>query len=538
MNSALVAHTYYRNLQLSTGRVDYDYVIDKFNQAGWVVYSYDNDENLSQVGEISLDYYTPDGLLDTAKSGLSQDQVTKFIYNSYGDVLTQTTITGTTQVHKMTLTYDSVGREKTKKEDIVGVTTPDYDYSYDSLGRLTEVKDGATTISQYTYDNNGNRHTSIDSGGSVSYTYDNQDRLTNAGIYTYTYSQNGERQSKTNTLTSEVTYYTYDSFGNLISVQLPNGDVVTYEIDALNRRVGKKKNGILQSRYIYMDALRIAAELDGSMQLKRRFGYATKSNIPDYYVEAGVKYRIISDQVGSPRLVFNIDNASIVAAMNHSEFGKVVANTNTSLNLPFGFAGGLWDEDTGLLRFGARDYDPETGRWTSKDPIGFLGGDTNLYAYVGGNPMSYIDPSGLESEVVIWEPTGWGSSSFGHISASINGTAYSFGPGGMWTGSSGAYNLANSFRNGVGIKLSLTPDQEKKFEQSLKGDQGKYNSVTNNCGDAVERGLSAAGVNAGNSLLPVSIGTSLLGVPQFSGTSFYTPINGSNDFFRRAPWAR
>lgn len=56
--------------------------------------------------------------------------------------------------------------------------------------------------------------------------------------------------------------------------------------------------------------------------------------------------------------------------------------------------GGLFDADTKLIRFGARDYDPTVGRWTTKDPIGFNGGDTNLYAYVGGDPMSYVDPSG------------------------------------------------------------------------------------------------------------------------------------------------
>jgi RHS repeat-associated protein len=46
---------------------------------------------------------------------------------------------------------------------------------------------------------------------------------------------------------------------------------------------------------------------------------------------------------------------------------------------PFGFAGGLYDADTGLVRFGARDYDAETGRWTGKDPIRFAGGQANLY---------------------------------------------------------------------------------------------------------------------------------------------------------------
>lgn len=62
---------------------------------------------------------------------------------------------------------------------------------------------------------------------------------------------------------------------------------------------------------------------------------------------------------------------------------------------PFGFAGGIYDQHTKLTRFGARDYDAETGRWTAKDPIGFAGGDPNLSVYVGNDPVNFIDPSGL-----------------------------------------------------------------------------------------------------------------------------------------------
>jgi RHS repeat-associated protein len=57
--------------------------------------------------------------------------------------------------------------------------------------------------------------------------------------------------------------------------------------------------------------------------------------------------------------------------------------------------GGLYDPDTKLVRFGARDYDPETGRWTTKDPIGFGGGDANVYGYVVNNPVNWVDPLGL-----------------------------------------------------------------------------------------------------------------------------------------------
>jgi RHS repeat-associated protein len=79
--------------------------------------------------------------------------------------------------------------------------------------------------------------------------------------------------------------------------------------------------------------------------------------------------------------------------MDYDGFGQVLVDTSPGFQ-PFGFAGGLYDRDTGLVRFGARDYDAQTGRWTNKDPIRFAGG-LNLYAYCANDPVSMKDPSGL-----------------------------------------------------------------------------------------------------------------------------------------------
>jgi len=78
----------------------------------------------------------------------------------------------------------------------------------------------------------------------------------------------------------------------------------------------------------------------------------------------------------------------------------VTLDTNPGFQ-PFGFAGGLYDRDTRLTRFGARDYDAETGRWTVKDPIGFSGGINayNLYEYVQNNPVNWMDPLGLTTYI-------------------------------------------------------------------------------------------------------------------------------------------
>jgi RHS repeat-associated protein len=102
--------------------------------------------------------------------------------------------------------------------------------------------------------------------------------------------------------------------------------------------------------------------------------------------------RILSNYLGSARLVDHVHGA-VAQRIDYDEFGVVTNDTSPGFQ-PFGFAGGLYDPDTQLVRFGARDYDPETGRWTAKDPIGFAGGDTNLYGYVVSDPVNSMDATG------------------------------------------------------------------------------------------------------------------------------------------------
>ena len=95
----------------------------------------------------------------------------------------------------------------------------------------------------------------------------------------------------------------------------------------------------------------------------------------------------------SLRVVADI-NHNIIKEVTYDTFGNILNDTNQNFKIPFGFAGGLYDSDTKLTRFGYRDYDAYTGKWTAKDPIDFSDGDTNLYGYVLGDPVNFIDPEG------------------------------------------------------------------------------------------------------------------------------------------------
>uniref|UniRef100_A0A0U1PC97 Teneurin-like YD-shell domain-containing protein n=1 Tax=Mizugakiibacter sediminis TaxID=1475481 RepID=A0A0U1PC97_9GAMM len=171
-------------------------------------------------------------------------------------------------------------------------------------------------------------------------------------------------------------------------------------IDGQGRRIGKKANGALVQGFLYQDALKPAAELDGQGNVVARFVYGTRVNVPDYMIKGGKTYRIIADHLGSPRLVVDTAMGEIAQQLDYDAWGRITQDTNPGFQ-PFGFAGGLYDRDIGLIRFGARDYDPETGRWTAKDPIGFTIRATALHSYAANDPVQFIDQTGL----AIWTGT-------------------------------------------------------------------------------------------------------------------------------------
>jgi len=357
------------------------------NGANPVAFTYDADSLLTGAGSLTLTRNAQNGLLTGSTLGVVTDSRT---YSTFGELGSYTANVGGSPVFSTAYTRDKLGRITQKVETIGGVTTT-FDYDYDLAGRLIQVKENSVVTASYTYDSNGNRLTGPGLGSSP--TYDDQDRLLQYGPNSYTYTANGELATKT--VGTNTTTYTYDELGNLTRVVLPSGAQIDYLIDGQNRRIGKKVNGTLMQDFLYDGVLRLVAELDGAGSLVSRFVYGSRVNVPDYMIKGGVTYRIISDHLGSPRLVVDVATGTVAQQLDYDEFGNVLTDTNPGFQ-PFGFAGGLYDPDTGLVRFGARDYDAETGRWTTKDPIRFSGGDTNLYGYVLSDPVNFVDPLGLE----------------------------------------------------------------------------------------------------------------------------------------------
>jgi RHS repeat-associated protein len=353
-----------------------------------ITFQYDNDSLLTGAGNLSLSRNPQNGLLTGTTLGSVADT---WSYNGFGEPVNYSATISGTAGYAVQYSRDSLGRIETKTETIGGGTMV-YSYTYDLAGRLSEVWQNGVLSSTYTYDDNGNRLSLTTSGGTVSGSYDDQDRLTQYGATTYTYTANGELLSKTTGV--QTTTYQYDALGNLMAVTLPDDTQIEYIVDGTNRRIGKRVNGVLVQGFLYENQLNPIAELDGSGNIVSRFVYASRANAPDYIIRGGATYRLIADHLGSPRLVVDVATGAVVQRMDYDEFGNVILDTNPGFQ-PFGFAGGLYDQHTRLTRFGARDYDAETGRWTAKDPILFAGGDANLYGYVVNNPVKFTDPTGL-----------------------------------------------------------------------------------------------------------------------------------------------
>ncbi|GBC62894.1 hypothetical protein DENIS_3878 [Desulfonema ishimotonii] len=368
-----------------------DLAVSSFTYAGETEsYTYDNDGLLTGAGDFTITRKEQNGLPESVSDSaltLSRD------FSGYGETDREAYSVGGDQMVWEITSRDNAGRIRQKTETVGGETIT-YDYDYDEMGRLLTVKKDGTPVEEYRYDAAGRRNYELNTRRGISRTadgdfdYDDADCLTGIGDADYEYDEDGFLLRKTDG--ADVTLYDYSLRGELLSVSLPDGRFIEYVHDPLGRRIAKKIDGTITEKYLWSGLTTLMAVYNGGDNLLMRFEYAA-GRMPVAMTKGGQRYYLAYDQVGTLRVVTDA-SGNPVKQVGYDTFGNVISDTDFAV--PFGFAGGLYDADTGLIRFGHRDYDPDAGRWTAKDPIGFAGGDTDLYGYCLGDPVNGIDPDG------------------------------------------------------------------------------------------------------------------------------------------------
>ncbi len=308
------------------------------------------------------------------------------------------------------LSYDNAGRR-------TALTYPNgasAAYTYDANGNLTRVRQldsGGSAFSDvnYTYNSLNNRSVRTDTQGSASYTYDAVSRLTvntQGENYSYdgvgnrltgplttdamtydagneqlsinsilfTYDLNGNRTQKTDGGT--VTTYTYDDENRLVQVTV-GSDTITYAYDPFGRRIARTINSVTTS-YVY-DQSAILAAYDGSGNVTARYTHGLNIDEPLAVQQGTVNYFHHADGLGS---IVALTNASGVAVQTYSYDSYGNTTISDGISQPYAYTAREYDSETGLYFYRARYYDPKAGRFLTKDPISFNGGDMNLYGYV------------------------------------------------------------------------------------------------------------------------------------------------------------
>lgn len=346
--------------------------------------------------------------------------------------------------------YSGEGKLQKKTERQRGVSH-EYAYRFDDKGHLlTVVRDGRPE-EEYQYNRKGQRIEQWRGYGGASDTtegrldYDEVGRLARAGETNFEYDGKGALSERCDC--QGITRFFYNGDTLLNKVTLPSGEDIRYEYEqggmpqrqaaASGHLSGKRppvlarrfKNGMLTNEYAWRDALRLAGYRDHEHGLEYAFAYDASGRVDRVRITPLASRKVEAssssdwlggmvtedskerlrgllggrnsqelfcgcDQVGTLKLLTD-GSGRVVKERSHDSFGFLCDDTLPDLFLPIGFAGGLADPDTGLVRFGWRDYDPSVGRFTAPDPLGDTGGDHDLYDYCVDDPVSMNDPVGL-----------------------------------------------------------------------------------------------------------------------------------------------
>jgi len=346
----------------------------------------------------TLTRYSDDGNTVVATSAYSYDGMGRLIG------LIDTNGTGTT-LASYSWTFD-LASNITSMTSVDGTTN----YSLDNTNQLTGAfnSNAALANESYTYDANGNR---TENG----YTTGPNNELLSDGTYTYAYDNDGNLILRTKISDHSTTTYTYDYRNRLTSVVSKDGSgnvtqTVTYTYDASNQLIRRGLAigaGTASMSYMYFDYqngnpyIEISdpsglASSTTTPALAQRYLYAPAVDqllAEDDFATGRVLWGL-ADQEGTIRDVVN-SLGQVVDHRTYNSFGQITSETNPAVNFPFAYTGQRLDTATGLTNLSARWYNSSVGRFMNEDPAGFLSGDTNLYRYVGNDPLTRTDPSGL-----------------------------------------------------------------------------------------------------------------------------------------------
>ncbi|WP_164928465.1 IPT/TIG domain-containing protein [Gloeobacter violaceus] len=341
--------------------------------------------------------YDPDGSLKSINYPNSIKE--ELFYNDGGEVERALfSGPGGTLLREIAYQYDYSTRGYLTSRTESGPSTPSVatsqSYSYNETGELT----GATTpAGNYTnaYDKDGNLTSSSRPGASTTPSYEaGTNRMTAFEGGTLIYDGSGNLVEQ-NVGSTKVTF-TYNARNQLSSYTNNAGFTVSFVYDALGRRMGKTISGTTTS---YL--------LSGNQVIEQKTGSTTRR----YLVGLGLDEVFMSREGSTDEyLLHDPLNNSVVAAVNgstqaiktgygYSPFGQVTAS-NTSSNNLWLFAGAEAVNSASVVyHMRSRYYHAGNQRFMAEDPIGFAGGDTNLYRYLGNAPVTTSDPTGLRPDV-------------------------------------------------------------------------------------------------------------------------------------------
>ena len=357
-----------------------------------LIYAYDALGRLVKISDSNGAVFTSfsyDSLSRKSKLIYGNGTETTYQYDADGRMTSMTNKnTASGQVFaSFTYGYDK-SFSRTSMTDLTGTET----YSLDNKYQVTKATYGDGKSTSYTYDNSYNR-TATSADTVINYTINNMNQYTNLGLASLTYDQNG------NITSDGSSTYSYDYTNRLIQISI-KGNTITFSYDALGRLVTRSINNLI-TKYV-QDGDRIVTEIGPTNQSTHYvFGKHLDEILGMLKSDVGTRYYCYLDGLGSVRNIAGSDGA-VVESYRYDVFGKTTITDalgnvlgQSAIGNPNMYAGRLYDPDTGLYYYRARHYNPEMGRFLQMDPAGQFAGGLNLYAYVGNNPVNFVDPSGL-----------------------------------------------------------------------------------------------------------------------------------------------